>query len=68
MQPLTNIFRKARLEKGLTIEGAAKEIGISAPTLSKIENNDRSCTVKVLIKLCDFYNIPYEDGVNFIKE
>lgn len=68
MKPLTNIFKKKRLELGITVEEACEKLDMSVATLSFIENDKRNCSTQTLIKLCDFYKIPYNEALDFMKE
>lgn len=67
MKPLTNIFKQKRLELGLTISEVAKKANLSYVSVSRLENGNKNLSLKSLITLCDFYKIPYEEGVKYLK-
>ena len=50
-------IRKAREERGYSLNAVAKEIGISAPFLSDIERGNRRPGTDVLDALCERLNI-----------
>ncbi|NRD80340.1 helix-turn-helix transcriptional regulator [Bacillus sp. BRMEA1] len=50
-------FLKARSKFGLEQKEAAKELGISAAFLSKIENNKQKPSIDLILKAADFYGV-----------
>lgn len=55
-------LRKQREQRGIHQEDAAKIIGITRAHLSNIERGEKtSYSVKVVIMLCDVYNIKTSD-------
>ncbi len=54
-------LRKLRNKFSLTQEFIAKRIGVSRPTLNKIEANKAGLSLLQAKKLADFYNIPLAD-------
>ena len=53
----TNLIKKKRIEKNLTQEYVASQIGISTKTLSRIENHRRPLKVFELKALCNILNL-----------
>ena len=61
-KPQIGIFlRKLRNKFSLTQDFIAKKVGVSRPTLNKIEANKSEITLLQAKKLADFYNIPLAD-------
>ena len=61
MKPITVGQRnqKARLDKKLSLRGAAKLIGIGASTLSDLETGDTKFpSAEVLYKMCAVFDVP----------
>lgn len=56
-------LKAARVNAGLTLQEAAKKLGIAYQTLSRYENNSGSVRQDMLKKMCELYNMPSE----FIK-
>lgn len=50
--------RRLRKERGLTLEEAAKQVGISAPVLCRIENGRRRITGDHAVKLAAWTGQP----------
>lgn len=68
MEKLNNKFKIARLQRGLSIQEASSQSGIAFKTLWEIENEvDKGFNIKIIKKLCDFYNIPLEKGIEQFK-
>lgn len=53
-------LRALRLNKGKTLESAAKEIGITPSALGNYENNFRIPRDEVKIKIAKYYNVSIE--------
>lgn len=53
--------KAARVNKGLTIQEAAKELGVSVSTLSAYENGNPNPRFEVLEKMSVLYGIPVEN-------
>lgn len=65
METLFSIGRKikeTRLEKNITMDFVAQQIGISRATLSNIEKGKGNYSVDTLINLLSFLNIPIKLG------
>jgi transcriptional regulator with XRE-family HTH domain len=58
---MTNLVRQARLSAGYTIEGAAKELKISAGYLSQIENGLRQISEERAEQIANLYGRKKED-------
>ena len=52
-----NELRFYRLQKGLTLEEAAKELGISRQTLQKYEQSSINIPITIFIKMAKLYDI-----------
>lgn len=52
-------LRKQRLEKGITMQVVADEVGVHHSLISSYELNKRNPSLRVLKKLAEFYNISY---------
>ena len=57
-------LKELRIKFSLNQEEICKKIGISRPTLNKIENNKAEITLLQAKKLADFYNITILDIIN----
>ncbi|MDK1716598.1 helix-turn-helix transcriptional regulator [Dellaglioa algida] len=51
-----NPLKVERINKGLTQLEAAKKIGISYSTLTKLESNHKDASKKTMVKFANFYN------------
>ena len=58
------IIKRARLKKGYTLTGLGKLAGVSQPTLSMIENNNRGLTLEVANRLSQFIDIDIIELMN----
>lgn len=59
---LGNAIKKARLDKGLTLEEVALKIGYKdRGTISNYENANRSISIPILIKICKALGIDYKE-------
>lgn len=59
--------KAARVNKGLRITEAAKELGISPSTLSTFENGKPNPRIDMLEKMAALYDIPVEN-LRAVKE
>lgn len=50
-------FKEARLNKKLKISDVAKALGVTSPTVSSWENERKSPTVDMLIKIAELYGV-----------
>ena len=57
---MINNIRKLRKEQGLSIRKLSKLTGISAPTLSRYENEERNPKIENWQKLADFFEVSVE--------
>ena len=55
------LIRMLRKQKGLTMEEAAKSLGISRQSLSNYERGVREPSLKTLITLSDLYQISLDE-------
>ncbi len=53
-------LRQLRLRRGLTLTGAAEQIGISKSTLSRLETGGRRPTLELLLALSRVYDVPLD--------
>jgi transcriptional regulator with XRE-family HTH domain len=58
-------LKALRINKGLTLEQASKELGINIVTLSSYENARTFPDVQTINKILDLYNTSY-DNINFL--
>lgn len=63
----TTNLRKMRKQRHLTIEQLSELTGISAATISRIENGDTDMYVSTLLILCDFFKCNMSNLVEFDK-
>ncbi|MBQ9011810.1 MAG: helix-turn-helix transcriptional regulator [Bacilli bacterium] len=54
-------IKEERLEQHISLKALAIEVGISPSALSQIENNKRSFSIKVLLKIADALSITPND-------
>lgn len=64
METLSQLIRRVRLEKQLTIQQMAEIIGISAVELNNIELAKNRPNVKNLFKLAEFFDMDFDDLFN----
>ena len=50
-------LKEVRIEKGVSQEKAAKDLGLSKSAISNYETGLRQPTYDILIKLCKYYNV-----------
>lgn len=60
---LAFVFDKARMEKGLSLRGLAKEMGTSLPQIRRLLHLEHggSLTLMTLVRACDTLGITTED-------
>lgn len=58
-------LKALRINKGLTLEQAAKELGINIVTLSSYENAKTFPDVQTINKMLELYDTTY-DNINFL--
>jgi transcriptional regulator with XRE-family HTH domain len=51
-QDLADALRRIRREAGLTQTEMARRLGVSQPTLNRLENAEQNATLKTLGRLC----------------
>ncbi len=66
-------LRRLRLERGETQGGMARKLGISASYVNLLENNERSVSVQVLLRLFESYGVDWreimdEDGASQLAD
>ena len=54
-------LKKLRVDKGCTLETAAKQVGVSAASLSKYENGIHKPRDIIMIRLADFYEVSVDE-------
>ena len=54
-------LRRLRLERGETQGAMARALGISPSYVNLLENNERSVSVAVLLRLFDAYGVDWRD-------
>lgn len=64
METLSQLVRRVRKEKQLTIKQMAEIIGISAVELNNIELAKNRPTTKTTFKLADFFDMDFDDLFN----
>lgn len=61
-------IRQYRKQRGLTQKQLAKEIGLTASTITKYENNTLEPSFETMMKICEVLNIDIVDMVNVTKD
>lgn len=61
-------LRELREKNNMTVRGLANASGVSAGTISKIENGDLIPTILTICKLCNALNVDMGDMVNCKEE
>ena len=54
-------LRNLRLENNMTQEQVAQLVEVDPKYISQIENGKNNCTLKLLIKFCNFYQVTPND-------
>ena len=67
MLKLGKRIKRLRELSGITQEELSKMIGISRPTMSQLENNERKINADELIKLSEIFNISIDELLNIKK-
>ena len=58
---LKNKVREYRLKHGISQQKLADEVGVSRNTINTIEHSDVDIGVKLAMKLCLYFRVPYEE-------
>lgn len=58
---LKNKVREYRLKHKLSQQKLADEVGVSRNTINTIEHSDVDIGVKLAMKLCLYFRVPYEE-------
>lgn len=58
---MKNKIKILRAERNLTQEQLARDLGISRPALSDIENSKTIPSGKSMFKIASYFNVPIED-------
>lgn len=62
------LIRKLRRKNNLSMIEFAKMVGISQPSLSRIENGNQEITFQFLEKACETFNISMSDFFRILEE
>ena len=62
------MIKKYRLEKQLSQEELAEEIGISWRQLQRLEHNEEKTRVSTFKKIINALNIPDDEIISFLKK
>lgn len=62
-----NLIRKLRKEKNLTMVNFARELGLSQPSLSRIESGNQEITLVLLEKICTVFNMSVSDFIHMLE-
>ena len=54
-----NLYR-LRKERGLSLRKVAKQVGISHSVITLYERNERYPTIDVAVRICEFFEVPFE--------
>lgn len=52
------LLRRARVDRGLSIEEVADAVGLSKQQMQRMETGTRNINLKWLVKLAEFYGVP----------
>lgn len=58
---LSAAIRTARLRRGWTVEELAERVGVSKPTMLKVERGDRSVAVGTMLEAATLVGVPLFD-------
>jgi len=58
---LAELLRELRESKGISLRGAARDLGVDASYLSKVERGDKKASPSVLDRAANYYELPRED-------
>jgi transcriptional regulator with XRE-family HTH domain len=58
---LAELLRELRESKGISLRSAARELGIDASYLSRVERGDKKASPSVLDRAASYYELPRED-------
>jgi transcriptional regulator with XRE-family HTH domain len=58
---LAELLRELRESKGISLRGAARDLGIDASYLSRVERGDKKASPSVLDRAANYYELPRED-------
>jgi len=57
---LAELLREVRESKGVSLRGAARDLGVDASYLSRVERGDKSASASVLDRAAQYYDLPRE--------
>lgn len=63
-----NLIRKLRKENNLTMVNFARELGLSQPSLSRIESGNQEITLSLLEKVCTVFNISLSEFIHMLED
>jgi transcriptional regulator with XRE-family HTH domain len=58
---LAELLRELRESKGISLRGAARDLGVDASYLSRVERGDKKASPSVLDRAANYYELPRED-------
>jgi transcriptional regulator with XRE-family HTH domain len=58
---LAELLRELRESKGISLRGAARDLGVDASYLSRVERGDKKASPSVLDRAASYYELPRED-------
>jgi transcriptional regulator with XRE-family HTH domain len=59
-QSLAEMLRQLREQKGSSLRGTAKELGVDPSFLSRLERGKKPASGQLLMKAAQYYNVPVE--------
>jgi transcriptional regulator with XRE-family HTH domain len=57
---LAELLREVRESKGISLRGAARDLGVDASYLSRVERGDQRASGSVLERAANYYELPPE--------
>jgi transcriptional regulator with XRE-family HTH domain len=57
---LAELLREVRESKGVSLRGAARDLGVDASYLSRVERGDKNASPSVLDRAARYYELPRE--------
>jgi transcriptional regulator with XRE-family HTH domain len=60
-RPLSELLRELREERGSSLRGAAKDLGVDPSYLSRLERGEKPASPQLLRRAAEYYEVPEED-------
>lgn len=64
---LATAIRSGRIRRGMTVRGLAERVGVSAPTIIKVERGDPGVAIGTVVEAASLVGVPLFDELPDIR-